>query len=52
MMTSKFLKFVNFTGTQKSKYLENDALVFHQIKKLINYKSRATFWQKIILRWK
>ena len=35
-----------FTETQKSRYLENKALVFLQIKKLINSTSRATLWQK------
>ena len=42
MMTSQILKFVDFTKTQKSRYLENKTLVFLQIKKLINYTSRAT----------
>ena len=31
-MTSQTLKFVNFTKTQKSGYLENETLVFLQIK--------------------
>ena len=42
MMTSQILKFVDFTKTQKSRYLENETLVFLQIKKLINCTSRAT----------
>ena len=46
MMTSQILKFLNFRKTQKSRYLENETLFFLQIKKLINYTSRATLWQK------
>ena len=42
MMTSQILKFVDFTKTQKPRYLENEALLFHQIKKFINYILRAT----------
>ena len=42
MMTSQILKCANFTETQKSQYLENEALFFLQIKKFINYTSRAT----------
>ena len=30
----------------KSRYLENETLLFLQIKKIINYTSRATLWQK------
>ena len=30
---------------QKSRYLENEILFFLQIKKFINYASRATLWQ-------
>ena len=48
MMTSQILQFVDFTKTQKSKYLENKTF-FLQIKKFINYTSRATLWQKILL---
>ena len=48
MMTSQILQFVDFTKTQKSKYLENKTLFFFQIK-FINYTSRATLWQKILL---
>ena len=33
MMTSEILKSADFTKTQKSKYLENEALFFTQIKK-------------------
>ena len=42
MMTSQSLKFMNFTKTQKFRYLENEALFFLQIK-------RANLWQKIVL---
>ena len=45
MMTSQILKFVDFTKTQKSRYLENETF-FLQIKKFIHYTSRATLWQK------
>ena len=45
MMASQILKSVNFTKTQKSRYLEND-IFFLQIKKFIDYTSRATLWQK------
>ena len=41
MMTSQNLKFVDFPKTQKSRYLENEALFLLQIRKLINYTSRA-----------
>ena len=47
-MTSEILKFVDFTKTQKFRYLENETF-FLQIKKIINYTSRATLWQKIVL---
>ena len=46
MMTSQILKFVDFKETQKSRYLENETLFILQIKKFINYTSRATLWQK------
>ena len=46
-MTSQILKFVDFTKTQKSRHLENEILFVLQIKKFINYTSRATLWQKI-----
>ena len=42
MMTSQILKYVDFTKTQKSKYLRNETLFFLQIKKIFNYTSRAT----------
>ena len=48
MMTSQILKCVDFTKTQKSKNLENETF-FLQIKKFMNYTSRATLLQKIVL---
>ena len=49
MMTSQILKSVDFTKTLKSKTLENETLFFLQIKKFINYTSRDTLLQKIVL---
>ena len=49
MMTSQILKSVDFTKTQKSKNLKNETLFFLRIKKFINYASRATLLQKIVL---
>ena len=44
MVMSQSLKSTNFTETQKSPYLENETFFFFfQIKKFINYKSRATY---------
>ena len=48
MMTSHILKSVDFTKTQKSRYLENETF-FLQIKKFINNTSRANSLQKIVL---
>ena len=48
MMTSQSLKSTNFTQTQKSWYLENETLVFLQIKKFNDYTSIA-LWQRIVL---
>ena len=48
-MASQILKCVDFTETQKSKNLQNETLFFLQIKKFINYTSRATLLQKIVL---
>ena len=48
MMTSQILKHVDFTETQKYRYLENKTYLI-QFKKFINYKSRATLWQKLVL---
>ena len=47
LMTSQILKFVEFTKTQKSRYLKKETLFFLQIKKFINW---ATLWQKILLQ--
>ena len=44
MVMSQILKFPDFTKTQKSRYLENEALFFLQIKRFMNYISRATLW--------
>ena len=38
MMTSKLLKSVDFTKTQKSGYHENETIFFLQIKKLITHQ--------------
>ena len=38
MMKSQILKFVNFTKTQKSRYLENKTLFLLQIKKKKNHQ--------------
>ena len=42
VMMSQILKSMDFMKTQKSRYLENEILLFLQIKKFINYISRAT----------
>ena len=47
-MTSNILKSVDFTKTQKSRYLESETLFFLQIKKFANYTSRATLLEKIV----
>ena len=49
MMMSQILESVDFTKTQKSKNLEKETLFFLQIKKFINYTSRATLLRKIVL---
>ena len=49
MMMSEISTFVDFTKTQKSTYLEKETLFFLQIKKIINYTSRATLRQKRLL---
>ena len=48
MMTSQILKFVDFTKTEKSRYPENGTF-FLQVKKFINYTSRSTLCEKILL---
>ena len=49
MMTSQISKFVYLTKTQKSRYLENETVLFLQIKKFRNYASCVTLWQKTLL---
>ena len=49
MMTLQILKSMDFTKTQKSKYLEKETLFFLQIKKFINYTSSAALQQRIVL---
>ena len=49
MMTSQILRSVNFTKSQKRRYLENEASFSLQIKKFINYKSKGALKQKIVL---
>ena len=47
MMTSQNLKFVNFTKTQKSRYFENETLLFLQIKKyMYKYISQGLLYYK------
>ena len=48
MVTSQILKAVDFTKTQRSRYLEKETIFFLQIKKFINYTSWATLWQKVV----
>ena len=48
MVPSQILKSADFTKTQKSKNLKSKTF-FLQIKKFINYTSRATLLQKIVL---
>ena len=50
MMSLQILKPVDFSKTQRSRYLENKTLFFLQIKILINNTLRATLWQKIVLQ--
>ena len=49
MVTSQILKSMDFAKTKTSRYLENKPLFFLRIKKIINYSSRATLWQKIVV---
>ena len=48
MMTSQVLQFVDFTKTQKSKYLENETF-FLQIKKLITHQG-LLYDKKVLLQ--
>ena len=52
VMTSQILKYVDFTKTRESTYLESKTLFFLQIKKIINHTSRVTLLQKIVLQWR
>ena len=49
MMTSQILRSVDFTKSQKPRYLENETSFSLEIKKFINYTSKATLWQEIVL---
>ena len=49
MMTSQILKSVDFTKIQKSRYLENETLLFVQIKNFINYALRGILLRNIFL---
>ena len=47
MMTSQILRFVDFTKSQRPRCLEKKT--FSPKKKFINYTSKATLGQKIVL---
>ena len=49
LMTKQIFKSVNFTKIQKSRHPKKETLFLLQIKKIINYTSKATLWQKIVL---
>ena len=49
ILTSPILKLMDFTKTQKHKYLENETLFVLQIKKMVNYTSGAFLWREILL---
>ena len=46
MMMSQILKFVDFTKTQKSTYVENETLFFLRKKKFVNYTSGLLYGKK------
>ena len=48
MTASQILKIVDFTETQKSRYLENETLLFLKLKKIVNYTSGTSLWQNIV----
>ena len=48
-MMSQILRFMDFTKSEKPRYLENKTSFPLQIKKFINYTTKATLEQKIIL---
>ena len=47
-MTTDF-EICRFHKKQKSRYLENEILVFLQVRKSLNYTTGASLWQKIVL---
>ena len=49
MITEQSLKSSDFTNAQKSRYLMNETF-FLLIKKFINYTSRVTLLQQIVLQ--
>ena len=49
MMAPQILKSVDFRKTQNSRYLQKETILFLQIKKFIDYTSRATLWGKFVL---
>ena len=48
MITSQILKFVDFTETQNSRYLENKTLLLLKLKKIVNYTSGTILWQNMV----
>ena len=48
MITSQILKFVDFTETQNTRYLENKTLLFLKLKKIVNYTSGTILWQNMV----
>ena len=46
MMMSQILRSVDLTKSQKPRYIENKTSFTLQIKKMINYKSKATLLAK------
>ena len=47
-MRSQILKFVDFTKAEKSRYLENETLLFLQRKKIIAYQG-LLYGKKVVL---
>ena len=50
MMTSQVLKFVDFTKTKKSKYLQNETLFFLQIKETLIAHQGLLYGKKTVLQ--
>ena len=44
VMTSQIWKSVDLTETQQSRYLEKKTIFSLQLKKIVNYRSRAILW--------